>query len=417
MRVALGLAVLAALPVAVHAAPRDSALVAPALVVRDASAPEGNRGRTLLTFTVERVGPVERSVSVGYLVRGRSATAGRDFHPTTGRVRFAAGDRITGIDVVLRPDRRAEPDESLELRLAGVRGARVDDAVARGVIVDDDRWAAGPTVAAVGDLVCASNDPARVAGDPTVCQDRRTAELAGRRAFVAFLLLGDLQYEDGALARFRTAYASTWGRFRSRSRPVPGNHEYDTPGAVGYFDYFGAAVGRRDEGWYSFDVGAWHLVALNSNCEDVGGCGPDSAQARWLRADLAAHPARCTLAYWHHPRFTSGSIHADDVRVEALWDVLDDADAELVLAGHAHQYERFAPQTATGAPTPSGLVELVVGTGGRSRHSFAAPRTNSLVRRDTTFGILELTLGEDRYTWRYRAVDGAFVDAGSALCR
>jgi len=174
-------------------------------------------------------------------------------------------------------------------------------------------WAASPVVAAVGDIACDPANPSYNGGDgtATACRMKATSDLLVGGGWSAVLLLGDNQYEDGALARYQASYDPTWGRVKGLTYPAPGNHEYGTPGAAGYFAYFGAAAGDPARGYYSFDLGAWHLVVLNSNCAAVSGCGPGSAQEQWLAADLAAHPGRCTLAYWHHPRFSSGQ-HGDD---------------------------------------------------------------------------------------------------------
>jgi hypothetical protein len=232
----------------------------------------------------------------------------------------------------------------------------------------------------------------------------------------AVLLLGDIQYEDGAYPKFAQSYHPTWGRVKSLTRPAPGNHDYGRSGAAGYFDYFGAAAGRRSRGYYSFDLGRWHVVALNSNCAQVGGCGRNSPQTRWLRNDLAAHPSVCTLAYWHHPRFSSGP-HGSDARYKAIWQTLYTANADLVLVGHDHGYERFAPQNASGElDARRGIREFVVGTGGKSLYGFPNARPNSQVRF-STFGVLKLRLRPSGYDWQFIAVaDSNFTDAGSGAC-
>ncbi|MFL6196753.1 MAG: metallophosphoesterase family protein, partial [Thermoanaerobaculia bacterium] len=209
----------------------------------------------------------------------------------------------------------------------------------------------------------------------------------------------------------------TWGRLGSLLRPSPGNHEYETPGAQGYYDYFGAAAGDPAKGWYSFELGAWHIVSLNSNCAAIGGCGPGSPQVQWLERDLADHPRACTLAYWHHPRFTSGP-HADDPAYDAIWRTLYRAGAELVLNGHDHDYERFAPQDPSGrADAGYGVREFVVGTGGRETRPFVTVRPNSEARNDRDLGVLKLRLRTDGYDWEFLpAAGGAFTDAGSGAC-
>lgn len=223
---------------------------------------------------------------------------------------------------------------------------------------------------------------------------------------------GDNVYPDGTPEQYRDCYGPSWGRHRARTRPVPGNHEYHTPGAAGYFAYFGAAAGNPAEGWYSYDLGGWHLVALDSEVDVSAG----SAQERWLRADLAANPARCTLAYWHRPRFSS-SRHGSDARMEALWRALYEAGADVVLVGHDHVYERFAPQAPDGAADPArGIRQFTIGLGGRSLYEFNAPLPNSEARYNETYGVLRLTLERGGYAWELIPVSGAFRDAGRGAC-
>jgi hypothetical protein len=230
--------------------------------------------------------------------------------------------------------------------------------------------------------------------------------------------LGDTVYEDGTAAQFRDCYDPSWGRHKARTRPAVGNHDYQTPGAAAYFAYFGEAAGDPDKGYYSYDLGAWHVVVLNSNCSQVGGCGPDSPQEQWLRADLAAHPTSCALAYWHHPRFSSGAQHGDHDNLEPFWRALYDAGADVVLVGHEHHYERFAPQDPSGnADAKRGIRQFVVGTGGKNHYRFDPPMPNSEVRNADTFGVLKLTLRANGYDWAFVPVAGAtFTDAGSDAC-
>ncbi len=214
--------------------------------------------------------------------------------------------------------------------------------------------------------------------DCTTDHDARTAELVEGIAGTVFTA-GDNAYEAGAPAAFRDCYGPTWGRFRDRTRPAAGNHDFVTRGADGYFGYFGPAAGRAPGGWYSYDAGAWHVVVLNSNCDAVGGCDAASAQGAWLAADLAAHPARCTLAIWHHPRFSSGE-HGGDPRADAFWRALYAAGADVVVNGHDHDYERFAPQAPDGtADQAGGIREFVVGTGGKELRGFRSSAPNSEV--------------------------------------
>lgn len=278
--------------------------------------------------------------------------------------------------------------------------------------------AADPVIAAAGDIAC---DPAATnynGGNGTAagCRMRDTSDLLVGGAWDAVLLLGDNQYDDGALWKFRASFAPTWGRLGPLLRPAPGNHEYGTPGAAGYYDYFGPLAGERSTGYYSFDLGTWHVIALNSNCGEVGGCGPGSPQLRWLERDLAANPRACTLAYWHHPRFTSGQ-HGDDARFDAFWQVLHRAGAELVLVGHEHDYERFAPQNPSGQADPEhGIRQFVVGTGGQVLRPFKPTRPNSEARNDRDWGVLKLVLRPDGYDWEFLPVLGLFRDAGQGGC-
>jgi hypothetical protein len=234
------------------------------------------------------------------------------------------------------------------------------------------------------------------AGDIADCRsegDEATTKLL-EETKGTILTLGDNAYEKGSAEDFADCYSPTWGRFKDRTRPAPGNHEYNTEAAEGYFDYFGEAAGDPDEGYYSYDVGEWHLVALNSNCEEVGGCYASSPQVRWLKADLRRHQAACTLAYWHHPLFSSGTRHGNTPAVRPLWEALYEAGADVILAGHEHNYERFAPQDPSGEADPErGIREFVVGTGGGGSHyPILDPIANSEVHNDDTYGVLKLTL-------------------------
>ena len=258
------------------------------------------------------------------------------------------------------------------------------------------------------------------AGDIASCAsdgDEQTAALLDTLPGTV-LTLGDTVYEDGSAVQFARCYAPSWGRFRDRTYPAPGNHDYNTAGASGYYGFFGPRAGKRGEGWYSFDLGRWHLVALNSNCDAVGGCQPGSRQERWLRADLAAHPARCTLAFWHHPRFSSGTTHGSDPAVGGLWLALYQAGADVVLVGHEHNYERFAPLDPFGRVDPArGVREFVVGTGGVSHYPLGSPLAGSEARNNDSFGLLELHLRPAGYSWRFRpAQGGSFQDSGTGSC-
>jgi len=258
------------------------------------------------------------------------------------------------------------------------------------------------------------------AGDIGSCPspfDEQTAELITHLEG-AVATLGDNAYRSGSAADFRQCYAPSWGQFKDRTHPAPGNHDYNAPGASGYFGYFGAAAGDPRKGYYSYDLGAWHLIVLNSNCDDIGGCYAGSPQGQWLSADLAAHPTTCTLAYWHHPLFTSGSKHGPDVDVRPFWEALFRHGVDVVLTGHEHSYERFAPQDPNGAADPKrGIREFVVGTGGAELSGFGQPAANSEVRIPNTYGFLKLQLGDAGYTWNFlEAPSGRSRDQGRGSC-
>lgn len=262
-----------------------------------------------------------------------------------------------------------------------------------------------PVLVAAGDIACKPGQASTAAQ----CQMEATAQVVESLRPAVVAPLGDLQYERGEASGFAQSYDRSWGRFKSITRPAPGNHEYAGGKAPGYFGYFGeAAAGVGGRGWYSYDVGAWHVVALNSVCAAVGGCGPGSPQLAWLRADLESSTARCLLAYWHHPRHSSG-LHGGDEAYEALWQALSEAGADVVLSGHDHHYERFAPV--------GGVRQFVVGTGGRSLYPVRRPLPASEAHDTSTFGVLALTLRDDGYDWRFVGVAGSsFGDEGSAAC-
>jgi hypothetical protein len=268
-----------------------------------------------------------------------------------------------------------------------------------------------PVVIAAGDIACKPGSA--VTADR--CRQAATADLITRApAVTRVLALGDQQYEDGALTDYTGpgGYDATWGTAKLITAPVPGNHDYHTPGASGYFDYFGAAAGDRSRGYYAYDLGAWHLVALNSEISTATG----SSQEQWLRRDLAATTRPCVLAYWHEPRFSSG-YHGAALWVSPLWDDLYAAGADLVLNGHDHDYERFAPQDPSGQPNSRGVREFVVGTGGAQHEPLGGVQSNSEVLDGTTFGVLQLTLRARGYDWSFVPEAGrSFTDTGSASC-
>jgi hypothetical protein len=280
------------------------------------------------------------------------------------------------------------------------------------------------TVMAVGDIACDPANPDFHGGQGAAkyCQQKATSDLVAQGNPDAVLALGDNQYEDATLAAFEQSYDPTWGRFKGITYPVLGNHEYQTPGAAGYFAYFGALARNIPGGYYSFNVGAWHFIALNSECTEpgVGGCGVGSSQERWLLSDLAATRNLCTLAYWHEPRFTSGR-NLNHPALQALWDDLYAFGAEIVLNGHDHIYERFAPQDPQQRLDSRGIREIIAGGGGNNHQpAYGIIQPNSLVRDNTTYGVLKLTLRPDSYDWQYlpakHAGNGTFTDSGTGTC-
>jgi acid phosphatase type 7 len=271
-----------------------------------------------------------------------------------------------------------------------------------------------PVLAATGDIACP-------AGDTThECQQAATAKLAAAWHPNAVAALGDNQYESGLLSEFDSlgAYNNTWGQFNPVVHPTTGNHEYAaSTSASGYFSYFGAAAAGN---YYSYNLGSWHIVALNSNCSDSG-CGDSlggttsSAELSWLQADLAAHPNQCTLAYWHHPAFSSGWV-GNSPGVKPLWNALYGAHADVVLNGHDHMYERFAQQDPMQNATSQGLREFVVGTGGETLFTMGTTQPNMQAVDNHHFGVLFLTLHAGSYEWAFRATNGTVIDSGSTGC-
>lgn len=266
-------------------------------------------------------------------------------------------------------------------------------------------------IAAAGDIACAT------ATSKVGCRAADTAALVKRLNPQRVLALGDLAYDSGSASDFANGYAPTWGAFKSKTFPVPGNHEYNTTAAQPYKDWWGAIARPAGTTWHSARIGGWLVLGLDSNCDDaaVGGCGPDSAQGKWLAAQLKGSP-RCVVAIWHHPRRSSG-VHGDNSSVQPLWQQLANAHADLVLAGHDHDYERFAPADAQANPASPGMVGMVVGTGGKQPYPFLAKKPGSLVRIQGVHGVLALDLRQRGWDWRFTGTDGKVRDKGSAACR
>ena len=263
------------------------------------------------------------------------------------------------------------------------------------------------------------------AGSIAECEstgDEATAELLDSTRGAVFTV-GDNFDGSSPPEEPDSCYASNWGQHETRTRPVPGDHDYaggagsSTGGAEDYFDYFGEMAGEPGKGYYSYELGGWHVVALNSMCDEVGGCDEDSPMLRWLERDLAANDKPCTLALWHHPLFSSGP-NSNHISMWAAWDALYLAGADVVVNGHDRVYERFAPQTPEGNPAPNrGIREFVVGTGGASLDTFGESKPNSEARNSGTHGVLKFTLRPDGYEWEFLSAEGsAFSDSGSDDC-
>ena len=256
------------------------------------------------------------------------------------------------------------------------------------------------------------------AGDIATCggdADSATAALVEGVPGAVFTA-GDNAYENGSVKDFHDCYDPTWGAFKDRTRPSAGNHDWQTKDLAGYLSYFGDAAAPSGTSWYSYDLGAWHVIVLDSDCSNVGGCGADSPQGRWLAADLKASSSLCTLAIWHHPRFSSG-FHGNDRSVEPFWSALYASGADLIVNGHDHDYERFAPQDPAGhEDRERGMREFVVGTGGAELRPFVIGRANSELRASGSFGIIKLDLHQGSYDWHFIPTAGEFTDSGTAPC-
>jgi hypothetical protein len=273
--------------------------------------------------------------------------------------------------------------------------------------------AADPVIAVGGDISCDIGSTT----DARDCQQGATAALLTGMNPDAVLPLGDEQYQDATAAGFSQKYNPTWGQVKSVSHPVPGNHEYQSANASPYFSYFGSSAGNPANGYYSWNIGAWHVVALNSECNNIaGGCAAGGAEEQWLRADLAANAGKCTLAYWHQPRFSSGNGGSNSL-YQPFWQDLYAAHADVVLNGHSHAYERFGPQSPTGAADAAGPREFVVGTGGVGFLGFSTALPNEQARQNSTFGVMKMTLHATSYDWQFVPVaGGTFSDYGSTNC-
>jgi len=260
-------------------------------------------------------------------------------------------------------------------------------------------------VVAIGDIACPSGDPVTA----TSCRQADTARQAQGINPRWVLALGDLQYDEGRLADFNASYAGSWGALKARTLPLPGNHEYRTAGARGYYSYFD----RTSPGYYARDLGSWRVYLLNSNCSNID-C---AVEQDWLRRDLAAHPHRCSAIAMHHPRYSSGDEHGSDPSMASFWRIARRHHVDLALAGHDHDYERFLRMDADGHRDAAGLVSFVSGTGGKSLYRLGTRAPGSAYFQSTDFGLLTLWLGDGGFAWKYRTISGDVRDAGDASCR
>jgi hypothetical protein len=308
---------------------------------------------------------------------------------------------------------------------SGTDQATGTEAASSGSSVEPSQPASLPIEASLGPTTSQAppsdgEDPVLVgAGDIGDCNtddDEATAALLDNIPGTVFAA-GDNAYPDGSAAKYKGCYEPTWGRHKDRTRPIPGNHDYHTSGARGYKDYFGAVALNADgDPWYSYDLGDWHIVALDSECAETDQCVADSPQGRWLAADLAASRATCTLAMWHVPRFSSG-FHGNNKHLDGFWQILYDAGADVIVNGHDHDYERFAPQDPNAVEDRvKGIREFVAGTGGTKLRPFEKLAANSELRASISHGVLKFTLHPTSYEWEFVPTSGHFSDSGSARC-
>ena len=351
------------------------------------------------------------------ITRSRSATVS----PQRATIEVGAGIRLTAS--APHDPSAAFAWSSSDSAIASVDGTGFVRGVGVGTATIQATASAGSGAATV--TVVAAPPPGTAvliaAGDIAGCSndyDEATARLLDVTAGTV-AALGDNAYPVGSLGDYWNCYEPTWGRHKNRTRPALGNHEYRTPAAGAYFGYFGSVAGDPAKGYYSYELGEWHVVVLNSSADCVPvSCSRGSAQERWLRADLAANSKRCVLAYWHHPRFSSGALHGNDTTVAPFWEALYDYDADVILNGHEHIYERFAPQTPNAiSDAVHGIRQFTVGTGGRGHYALGTIKANSETRNATSYGVLKLSLRAGSYDWQFLPIAGnTFHDSGTADC-
>lgn len=314
----------------------------------------------------------------------------------------------------------------LILAVAGFVGWRVYESVENTKKATNDsnmskvlQSASYKRIVAVGDIVCDPQDSHIASHDQNYCQDYETAQQVKQMSPDAFLVLGDLQYDDGSSEKFQNTFSKNWGSLKDIMYPAPGNHEYATPQANGYYTYFKGSPQDASKGYYGFMLGDWHIISLDSNCDKIGGCGQDTQQLKWLEEELSNNQAKCTLAFWHHPRFTSGKYMDDPTtknRSENMWVKLVAHKADVVLNGHDHLYERFAPQTAAGEAAEEGVRQFTVGTGGKSHYDQEGTASNSEKVVDNQYGVLAMDIHPNAYNWKFRTTGGQIIDSGYQQC-
>ncbi len=365
---------------------------------------EGKSGTSAITVTAPAPAPV---ASVTVTPAPASVPTGQTVQ-LTATLKDANGNTLTGRTVAWASSNTA---------VATVTGSGMVSGVTAGTASITATSEAVSGTSALTVTAAASSFVLVGAGDIADCDASPTAALLDNIPGTVFTA-GDNAYPNGSSSDYSQCYDPSWGRHKARTRPSPGNHDHNTSGAAGYFGYFGAQAGPAGLGYYSYELGAWHIISLDSEYDYGVGIDPTSPQGQWLRADLAATTKRCILAYWHYPRFSSGSNHGSDPALQTFWDALYAAGATIVISGHDHEYERFAPQAPDGTADPvRGIREFVVGTGGAGLYSLGTPLPNSEVGNDNSHGVLKLTLSDGSYTWEFIPVAGdSFRDSGSGTC-